>query len=146
MLSTVSEGGYVGVRAPSQEALAMNVTNALALIDSIPYSVLEAGQGATSDWVSSRAGVGSRDVLMPSASFFGCTFAIGGLIAGNVIAVGKLLKIKRLIGSLGGVSAAVRLMWGASFSYEKMLAAGGALAALAGEFFGIKQVRDECFS
>ncbi|WP_181420088.1 MULTISPECIES: hypothetical protein [unclassified Curtobacterium] len=40
------------------------------------------------------------------------------------------MRIKRLINSLGGVTKAVRIMWGASFSWEKIRALGGAAAAL----------------
>ncbi|MGJ4049839.1 hypothetical protein ACN4DP_03060 [Corynebacterium macclintockiae] len=61
------------------------------------------------------------------------------------MSVGKIVKIKRLIKDLGGLKEAVQIMWGASFSYEKMQAAGGTLAALAGEFFGITGIREKCF-
>ena len=58
----------------------------------------------------------------------------------------KILKIKKLIAQLGGVREAVQIMWGASFSYEKMQAAGGTIAALAGEFFGVTSIREKCFN
>ncbi|AWB83094.1 hypothetical protein C3E79_00140 [Corynebacterium liangguodongii] len=79
------------------------------------------------------------------ASVWGCTQAILGVTAGNLVGAAKLLKIKKYISALGGVGEAVRLMWGASFSYEKMMALGGALGALAGELSGVTAVRNECF-
>lgn len=66
-------------------------------------------------------------------------------LAGNVVALGKLLKTKKCLKELGGVKEAVQAMWGASFSYEKMLVAGGALGALAVEITGIATVKTACF-
>ncbi|MBF4607720.1 hypothetical protein [Curtobacterium sp. VKM Ac-1393] len=58
----------------------------------------------------------------------------------------KILKIKRLIDSLGGVTKAVRLFRGASFKWEKIQAIGGAAAALGAELLGIAAVKQKCFS
>ncbi|MEW6862040.1 hypothetical protein [Trueperella pyogenes] len=46
----------------------------------------------------------------------------------------------------GSAKEAVRLMRGASFSYEKMLAAGGVLMALGKELLSIDTVKEQCFS
>jgi len=48
--------------------------------------------------------------------------------------------------TLGGVAKAVQIFWGASFSYEKLQAVGGAALALAGELIGITSIKEECFS
>ena len=56
------------------------------------------------------------------------------------------IKIKKLIKALGGVANAVRIIAGASFSYEKLRALGGAAAALAAELTGIGSVRSACFA
>lgn len=55
------------------------------------------------------------------------------------------MRIKRLINSLGCVTKAVRIMWGASFSWEKIRALGGAAAALGAELLGIAAVKRGCF-
>lgn len=47
--------------------------------------------------------------------------------------------------SLGGVTKAVRIIWGASFSWEKIRALGGAAAALGAEILGIAAVKRGCF-
>mgnify|MGYP000850641693 FL=1 len=127
---------------PALKSDAEDMEQALEVIESIPDDVLLKGDAATKEWLESNQKVNE---LNQEASVWGCAAAIAGLIGGNLIAAGKLLKIKRLIKSLGGAYEAARIMWGASFKYEKMIAAGGALGALASEFFGITQVRQQCF-
>ncbi|MCS4536344.1 hypothetical protein [Corynebacterium sp. HS2168-gen11] len=80
------------------------------------------------------------------SSIPGCTAAPPLFLETNLVGASKILKIKRLIRDLGGVKHTVQLMWGASFSYEKMHEAGAALATLVGEFFGITSIRNECFN
>ena len=121
---------------------AYELEKALELINSIPDEVLLAGDEATLAWFEENAQSGQ---FVEEASFWECSGAIASLIAGNLIGASKLLKIKRLINDLGGVAQAVRLMWGAGFKYEKMLAAGKAVAALAAELIGISQVQRGCF-
>lgn len=127
---------------PKLKGKAEEMEKTLNVINSIPDDVLAKGDKATQEWLEKDP---KAQELTEEASVWGCTAAIGALLAGNLVPAGKLLKIKRLIGALGGVKKAVQLMWGASFAYEKMIAAGGALGALAGEFFGITQVRNQCF-
>ncbi|WP_051427275.1 hypothetical protein [Arthrobacter sp. H20] len=67
-------------------------------------------------------------------------------IAGVALPAAKFLTIKKLANELCGVSEAVKLMWGASFQYEKMQTAGGALAALGAELLGIAAIQQECFN
>lgn len=126
----------------SLAADAQDLENALELINSIPDEVLLEGDEATQAWLEDNTQAGA---FVEEASFWGCSGAIISMIGGNLIGASKLLKIKRLIAQLGGVSQAVRLMWGASFKYEKMREAGKALGALAGELFGIDQIRKNCF-
>ncbi|WP_146081684.1 hypothetical protein [Clavibacter michiganensis] len=64
----------------------------------------------------------------------------------TAIPAAKILRVKRLIDELGGVARAVQILWGASFSYEKLQVVGGAALALAGELLGITSIRTECFS
>lgn len=115
----------------------------LALIDEIPEAVLVAGDTAVQEWLRAN-----RPELLTSsrADIVGCAGAIAWLIASTAIPTAKILKIKRLINSLGGVSSAVRLFWGASFKWEKIQALGGAAAALGAELLGIAAVKQKCFS
>ena len=131
--------------APKDQDLAdqaADVTKALELINSIPDEVLAQGDAATQQWLAEHP----VSTTTTRASVWGCTAAITLFLGTNLVSAAKLLKIKKLIKALGGVKEAVQLMWGASFSYEKMQAAGGALAALAGEFFGVTSIREKCFN
>jgi hypothetical protein len=115
----------------------------LALIEEIPEAVLAAGDTATQEWLRAN----HPELLTASrADVVGCAGAIAWLIASTAIPAAKILKIKRLIDSLGGVSKAVRLFWGASFKWEKIQALGGAAAALGAELLGIAAVKQKCFS
>ena len=115
----------------------------LALVDEIPEAVLVAGDAAMQDWVREHH---PELVTSSRADVLGCAGAIAWLIASTAIPAAKILKIKRLINSLGGVSKAVRLFWGASFAWEKIKALGGAAAALGAELLGVAAVRQKCFS
>lgn len=139
-----------GLLDPSQAVEAREMESGLAYIVSIPDEVLAQGDHAVSKWMEANPSAlyptGNGAVISIYASVAGCTAAILGVTAGNLVGAAKLLKIKKYINALGGVGEAVRLMWGASFSYEKMAAVGGALGALAGELTGITAVRNECFN
>lgn len=93
--------------------------------------------GETSDSIS---------IITPRASFWGCVGSLSWLIGSTAVSGVKIFKIKKYMQELGGVTNAVKLMWGASFTKEKILAAGGALAGLGAEILGIKGVKDNCFS
>ena len=128
---------------PKLKGKAEEMEKTLNVINSIPDDVLAKGDKATQEWLEKDP---KAQELTEEASVAGCTAAIAVLLAGNLVSVGKLWKIKRQISLLGGVKKAVHSMWRHGFAYNKMIAAGGALGALAGEFFGITQVRDNCFS
>jgi hypothetical protein len=122
---------------------AADLEGGLALIEEIPESVLLSGNLALQTWVATN----HPELLRGTrADIVGCAGAIAWLIASTAIPVAKILKIKKLIGALGGVSKAVRIFWGASFSYEKLKALGGAAGALAAELLGITSVQQKCFS
>lgn len=115
----------------------------LSLIDQIPEHVLLSGDDALRAWL----GETHPELLRGTqADIVGCAGAIAWLIASTAIPVAKILKIKRLIDTLGGVTKAVRIFWGASFSWEKINALGGAAAALGAELIGITAVKQKCFS
>lgn len=121
---------------------AADIENGLELIYSIPDQVLQQGDKVSQEWLADHRPASTTT----RANTWGCTAAITLFLGTNLVSAAKLLKIKRLIAELGGVREAMQIMWGTSFSYEKMREAGGALAALAGEFFGITSIRNECFN
>jgi hypothetical protein len=128
---------------------AMQLRSGLELIESVPDGVLESGDAATTAWFREHHSVTGGDEHgwnTMEASVLGCTAAIAIVIASTAVPAAKILRIKRLIDELGGVATAVQIFWGASFSYEKLQAVGGAALALAGELLGITSIQRECFS
>ncbi|WP_226360917.1 hypothetical protein [Pseudonocardia sp. ICBG1142] len=115
----------------------------LERVNSVPTSVLYQGDSATQDWLRANypnTGGQSR------ASVIGCVGAIGVAVGGVLVPAAKILKIKKLVAQLGGIKEAVQTFRGASFSWEKIQAIGGPVAALGAELLGITAVRTQCFS
>lgn len=125
-----------------------DMEEALSVIDRIPDSVLQAGDAATQQWLAENAPATApaSGEVTTQANILGCAGAIATVIASTAFPAAKILKAKALIKQLGGVTEAAKIMWGASFSYEKVKALGGAAAALAGELIGITQIKEQCFS
>ncbi|MFS0704343.1 hypothetical protein AB6N23_07460 [Cellulomonas sp. 179-A 9B4 NHS] len=126
----------------------------LELIAAIPDSVLLQGDAAKNAWITERlVASGLSPVAVAELDgtgavpdgFLECSGAILILIGTTAIPAAKLLRIKRLMDDLGGVTTAIRIMWGASFSHEKLKAVGAAAAALGAELLGIAAVKTACF-
>ncbi|MFJ6533287.1 hypothetical protein [Microbacterium sp. NPDC091662] len=117
----------------------------MSKVTSIPDDVLLAGDEATATWIQANLAP-SGGSLTARADVFGCIGAITLAIAGVAFPAAKILKIKKLADELGGVAKAVQLLWGASFNFEKVQAAGGALAALGAELIGISEIKAKCFT
>ena len=141
-----SSTDVTAAQATPGSAETAKLTDGLDFIMSIPDSVLAQGDAATQQWVAAQQSQPSGGTVQPAANILSCSGAIAVAIAGVALPAAKILKIKKLANELGGVSEAVKLMWGASFQYEKMQAAGGALAALGAELLGIAAIQQECFN
>lgn len=139
-------------QASQDDTQLRELTAGLSYIMSIPDSVLRQGDAATQEWVKNHPAPQSSGMKVNGgevgtyASVLGCSGAIATVIASTAFPAAKILKIKKLVKELGGVAEAAKLFWGASFSYEKVKALGGAAAALAGELIGITQIKEQCFS
>lgn len=117
----------------------------LKVIDKIPESVLLKGDLATQQWIALNVGYSGPNAVNPQG-FLECSGTILWLAGSTLIPAAKLLKIKRYMNALGGVGEAIKIMWGASFSYEKLQAFGGAAVALAAELAGITEFQKNCLS
>lgn len=148
----VQAPGSVSSQVSQNDARSRELTAGLNYIMSIPDSVLLRGDAATQEWVKNNPGPqgsglkASGNEVRASANVLGCAGAIATVIASTAFPAAKILKIKKLVKELGGVTEAAKLFWGASFSYEKVRALGGTAAALAGELIGITQIKEQCFS
>lgn len=135
---------------------------AFSTISAIPDSVLEAGDDATETWLKENgfkaaAAPASRAVVEGAVAdpelakridwvkVAKCVATVTSAIATNIIPATKLLKIKKLIGELGGVKSAIQLMIGATTTAEKLKVGGEALVELSKAFLGITAVEAACF-
>ncbi|WP_157085844.1 hypothetical protein [Devriesea agamarum] len=127
---------------------AQQIEELLRAIDQIPESVLLKGDAATRLWVAQNLQEKPLTiegmVVTEPTGFLECSGAILLAIGTTAIPIAKIIKIKKLMDSLGGVTKAIKLMWGASFSHEKLKALGGAAAALGAELLGIAAVKKAC--
>ncbi|MCU4864141.1 hypothetical protein OB981_29480 [Bacillus cereus] len=73
-----------------------------------------------------------------------CSGALAAFVGGNLIAVSKLIKIKKYINTLGGFGEAAKLLVQASTWEERMRVGGQALVGLAGELTGATGVWAAC--
>ena len=156
--STTAVAAQPTASVPPERAVVASASNQGAELEaelnylmSIPDTVLLEGDAALQQWAAQNpptdpaAGI-PGDQVGTNANVFLCTGAIAAAIAGVALPAAKILKVKKLMNELGGVTEAVKLMWGASFSYEKMAVAGGAFGALAAELVGIAGIQQECFN
>lgn len=135
-----------GASTQTPEQRAEGLTTLLEQVTAIPDDVLQAGDEATQAWIDENlVAAGDDGTVVAKASVLGCAGSIAVALAGVAFPAAKLLKIKKLADELGGVKKAVDLLWGASFNYEKVQAAGGALASLGAELIGIASIKEQCF-
>ncbi|MCM3342160.1 hypothetical protein M3650_26950 [Paenibacillus sp. MER TA 81-3] len=83
--------------------------------------------------------------LYETAGAWECGIAIAGLVVTTAIPIAKIVKIGKLVKSLGGVVEAAKTIWGASFASEKWKALGSAAKDLVAELAGITAVSKACF-
>jgi len=73
-----------------------------------------------------------------------CAGAIVWVVGTNLIVPWRLVKLKQTIHALGGAWNAAKLSLRATHWHEKLRVFGEAGAGAAAEFFGVKQIRDNC--
>jgi len=147
----------------------------LSVLESIPDSILAAGDEATNDWLVAQdlreagaalrperdgipdtttivAEVKARDVgrvaLVARAGLWKvakCAAAIIELIATTAVPAAKILRIKTYISALGGVKDAAKFLVGGSSNAEKLKVGGKDLVNLSTELSGIASIKRNCF-
>lgn len=136
-------GTYTRAVAPGSDADKISgLTQFFEQVNAVPDAVLQQGDAATHAWLKDRQNGGPQ----ARADVMGCVGGITMAIGGALIPAAKILKLKKLVAELGGIKEAVQAFAGAGFSWEKIQALGGPLAALDGELLGITAIRNNCFN
>jgi len=141
--------------------VAGTLTLFLSAVDSIPVSVLEAGDAATDAYlvaaglrqpgtpISARTDisvVGERDVAAAAGllDIIKCALAIGELILDAAIPAAKLLQVKKAIEALGGVKKAAELLLKAKDIKDALKLGGEALKEIWEVLTSFKDVKKAC--
>lgn len=151
----VTSADYLGEEFDTEEVFVVNQENTITSIIAPPWAKDANGNDIeTSYFVKGNTLTQSidfnKDTAFPIVAdpnftkIAKCTAAICWVLASSCFAAAKIIKIKRYIKLLGGVSKAVKEIVAAD-SIINLQRSGGVLAALAAEIIGITAVREECF-
>jgi len=146
-------------RRDLQVAAAPNTLNTLesflAVVDSIPTPVLEAGDESLAEYLASTPAAAveiAEDVQARSVAAgagiiddLRCAAAIADLIITTVVPAARLLKIKKYIDALGGTGKVIKIL----IKLKKGEKVGSAevldmAKKLLGEITGVNSIREKC--
>ncbi|MEV6880386.1 hypothetical protein [Streptomyces sp. NPDC051135] len=154
-----SEGldGLDGLESLDDEAALAGLEEALRLITEIPDEVLAQGRAATEQWLRDRLGGSSATggLVQPmSFSAGGCARGILLAVGSNILAIGKIYKVKKAIDKLGGIKKVVKKIQDkkkrGKKSFKKAIMevfeeSGTGIGAIAAEILGVDQVIKHCW-
>jgi len=149
-------GGLAALEGLDDEAAFAGLEEVLRAVSEIPDDVLQQGQEATEQWLKARlgetAGEGRIQVFKFNAG--GCARGILLAVGSNLLAIGKIYKVKKAIDKLGGVKKVVKKIQDkkkrGKKSFKKAIMevfeeAGTGVGALAAEILGVDQVIKNCW-
>ncbi|MFE1587494.1 hypothetical protein ACFW6Q_17625 [Streptomyces sp. NPDC058737] len=154
---TAGPNGLDGLDSLGDEAAFDGLEEALRLITAIPDEVLAEGQAATEQWLQARTGGSSaEDGLIQARKFSagGCARGILLAVGSNILAIGKIYKVKKAIDKLGGIKKVVRKIQDkkkrGKKSFKKAIMevfeeSGTGIGAIAAEILGVDQVIKHCW-
>ncbi|PEF36175.1 hypothetical protein [Bacillus wiedmannii] len=127
-----------------------SIADVFSQIENIPDEILNTNnETEINEYLkksNSTIRVGNDESLVRvKRGWWDCSLAISALLVTTAIPVAKLVKIKKLINTLGGGAEAAKVIWGASLSSEKWAALGGVAKDLVLELVGINSVKKACF-
>ncbi|TDT31421.1 hypothetical protein EV562_11127 [Streptomyces sp. BK208] len=154
-----SEGldGLDGLEGLDDEAALAGLEEALRLITEIPDEVLAQGRAATEQWLRDRLGDSSATggLVQPMKfSAGGCARGILLAVGSNILAIGKIYKVKKAIDKLGGIKKVVKKIQDkkkrGKKSFKKAIMevfeeSGTGIGAIAAEILGVDQVIKHCW-
>ncbi len=141
-----------------EEAAFAGLEEALRLITEIPDPVLAKGRAATEQWLQARLGdtaaEGGGAIQPMKFSAGGCARGILLAVGSNILAIGKIYKVKKAIDKLGGVKKVVKKIQDkkkrGKKSFKKAIMevfeeSGTGIGAIAAEILGVDQVIKHCW-
>ncbi|KAL2121683.1 hypothetical protein VTJ04DRAFT_2138 [Mycothermus thermophilus] len=90
-------------------------------------------------------GLVARGQLEARRNKLKCALAVAKMIATNVVPAAKLLRIKKYIKAIGGVTKAVKLIFKGKNKAQWIKAGGQTLYKLVQEIIGITEIKKHCF-
>jgi hypothetical protein len=92
-----------------------------------------------------ESGLVARGQLEARRNKLKCALAVGKAIVSNAIPAAKLLRIKKYIKALGGVTKTVKLIFKGKNKAQWIKAGGQTLYKLVQEILNIKEIKKHCF-
>ncbi|MEU0247032.1 hypothetical protein ABZ192_22425 [Streptomyces sp. NPDC006235] len=140
----------------SEEDAFRGLEEALRLVSEIPDEVLAQGQEATEQWLRGRLGdtAGEGRVQLMKFDAGGCARGILLAVGSNLLAIGKIYKVKKAIDKLGGIKKVVKKIQDkkkrGKKSFKKAIMevfeeSGTGIGAIAAEILGVDQVIKNCW-
>ncbi|MFF6875281.1 hypothetical protein ACFY9S_08165 [Streptomyces sp. NPDC012474] len=150
------ETGLDALESLEEEAAFNGLEEALQIVSEIPEEILEQGQEATEQWLQARLGetAGEGRVQPMKFNAGGCARGILLAVGSNLLAVGKIYKVKKAIDKLGGIKKVVKKIQDkkkrGKKSFKKAIMevfeeSGTGMGAIAMEILGVDQVVKNCW-
>ncbi|MEV5435917.1 hypothetical protein AB0K80_07755 [Streptomyces sp. NPDC052682] len=151
-----AETGLDALESLDEETAFAGLEEALQIISDIPEEVLAQGQEATEQWLKQRLGDTAGEGRIQPMKFDagGCARGILLAVGSNVLAIGKIYKVKKAIDNLGGIKKVVKKIQDkkkrGKKSFKKAIMevfeeSGTGLGAIAAEILGVDQVIKNCW-
>ncbi|MCT7356004.1 hypothetical protein N4P33_28195 [Streptomyces sp. 15-116A] len=148
--------GLDALEGLNEETAFAGLEEALQIVSEIPDTVLQQGQEATEQWLRVRLGdtAGEGRVQLMKFNAGGCARGILLAVGSNLLAIGKIYKVKKAIDKLGGIKKVVKKIQDkkkrGKKSFKKAIMevfeeSGTGIGAIAAEILGVDQVIKNCW-
>lgn len=154
--ATEPETGLDALESLDEETAFAGLEEALQIVSEIPDEVLQQGQAATEQWLQARLGDTAAEGRVQPMKFDagGCARGILLAVGSNLLAIGKIYKVKKAIDKLGGIKKVVKKIQDkkkrGKKSFKKAIMevfeeSGTGIGAIAAEILGVDQVIKNCW-
>ncbi|WP_229864346.1 hypothetical protein [Streptomyces djakartensis] len=150
------ETGLDALESLDEETAFAGLEEALQTVADIPDEVLQQGQAATEQWLRARLGDTAGEGRFQTMKFDagGCARGILLAVGSNILAIGKIYKVKKAIDKLGGIKKVVKKIQDKKKRGKKSFKnaimevfeeSGTGIGAIAAEILGVDQVIKNCW-